>query len=231
MSQKRTITLRKTRNLRASRSARASVDAQSTARQGLKTLSESVAGKPRQELGIDGQIGAALDGLLARSQMRGVKGRFIAGTAKTGEHADGFWVDLEPVKQEIVSRVRRQLAVDDDDSRETLVNLIDGYVEAHLLRKSTFMQLARRGGPVTNKGKVRGLLQAWGVFFDREMRAAERLGLERRSKSITKSPRQWLEALDNTPEGEEEENTNDNEPDAGETQTGRTGQAEQTEND
>ena len=30
---------------------------------------------------------------------------------------------------------------------------------------------------MTHKGRTRGLLQAWGAFFDRELRAAERLGL------------------------------------------------------
>jgi hypothetical protein len=33
-----------------------------------------------------------------------------------------------------------------------------------------FMQLTQRGGPVTNKGRVRGLLSAWGAFFDRDAR-------------------------------------------------------------
>jgi hypothetical protein len=209
------------------------VDVESTASVGPDLLRESSGEKPRQEpggeRGFDGQIHAALDGLLGRSLMRGDDGRFVAGKAKTGEYADGFWRELEPVKAGIVSRVRRQLAVDDDDGRETLINLIDGYAEAHLLRKSTFMQLARRGGPVTNKGKVRGLLQAWGTFFDREMRAAERLGLERRSKAISKSPRAWLESLDDRQaEGEEEREHDDNEPGA-DTQTGRQEQNEQSE--
>jgi hypothetical protein len=60
-----------------------------------------------------------------------------------------------------------------------------------------------QGGPVTSKGKTRGLLQAWGSFFDRELRAAEKLGLVRRARR-TQTPVEWLESL-----GEKEAPMND----------------------
>ena len=147
---------------------------------------------PDPERRNDGQIQAAVDALMARSLLRNEKGQFVAGAVKTGEHSEGFWTDLAPVKANIVARVRKQLAVEDDDGRETLLNLIDGYAEAHLLRRSSFMRLCAMGGPVTNKGKVRGLLHAWGTFFDREMRAAEKLGLERRARRVKQTTRDWL---------------------------------------
>jgi hypothetical protein len=146
---------------------------------------------PASEHRIDGRVADAVDAVLALP-LRGEKGRFVRAPLKDGQHSAELWNRLEPIKADIVARVRRQLAVDDDDGRETLLALIDGYAEAHLLRKSAFHQLTRRGGPVTNKGKPRGLLAAWGAFFDREMRAAEKLGLERRARTAKRSTRAWL---------------------------------------
>lgn len=148
---------------------------------------------PARELENDGRIQAALDGLLAKSLDRDPKtGRFTHGRVTTGAESHGFFADLAPVKADIVKSIRAQLAADTDDAPPTLLALIDAYAEAHLLRKSTFMQLASRGGPITNKGKVRGLLSAWGSFFDREVRAAEKLGLVRVSRNVNESPREWL---------------------------------------
>jgi hypothetical protein len=162
------------------------------------------AAEPSAEPGNDRQIQTALDGLLGRSLLRGDKGRFIAGAAKTGQHSEPFWIDLAPLKADIVTSVRAQLGADDADAPPTLLAIIDGFAEAHLLRKSTFLQLAQRGGPVTNKGKVRGLLQAWGAFFDREIRAAEKLGLVRKSRRA-QTPIEWLESLAATEHQQETE--------------------------
>lgn len=153
-----------------------------------------------EEIGNDGRIRSALDTMLSKSLERDDKGRFVHGHVTTGAESRGFFDDLAPVKADIVTSVRAQLAADHDDAPPTLLALIDAFAEAHLLRKATFMQLASRGGPITNKGRVRGLLAAWGSFFDREIRAAERLGLQRQSRPVAESPREWLEQSASTAE-------------------------------
>jgi hypothetical protein len=148
------------------------------------------------ELEPDGRIRSVVDRLMS-APVRGEDGRFVRGAFKTGEHSDVFWSELQPVKQAIVDRVRQQLAVDTDDAdgRETLAALIDGFAEAHLLRKSIFLRMCMQGGPVTNKGKMRAIVQAWSTFFDRELRTIERLGIVRKARR-TQTPIEWLESLD-----------------------------------
>lgn len=149
------------------------------------------------QLGLDGpdpRLSATLDSLLARSLRRDAKtGRFVHGRVTTGAESRQYWADLAPLKAEIIGAVRAQLAADGDDAPPTLMALIDGYAEAHLLRRSTFLQLCLRGGPLTSKGRVRGLLAAWGAFFDRELRAADKLGLARVARPVAESPREWLQ--------------------------------------
>jgi hypothetical protein len=121
-------------------------------------------GVPDSELGNDGRIGAALGGLLARREERDSKGRFIhenTGHLHTLEHSAQLLAALEPLKQEMVMRVRVQLAADTDDAPETLLGVIDGYVEARLLRSSAFVRLSQLGGFMTSKGKARALLGTW----------------------------------------------------------------------
>ena len=148
---------------------------------------------PSAEPGNDGRIRTALDGLLSRSLARDeTTGRFTHGKVTTGAESRGLFEDLAPVKADIVASVRLQLAADTDDAPPTLLHSIDAYADAYLLRKATFMQLAQRGGPVTNKGKVRGLLQAWCSFLDRELRLVQMLGLERKQRDATLSAAEWL---------------------------------------
>ena len=73
--------------------------------------------------------------------------------------------------------------------------MIDAYAEARLLRSSAFVRLSQLGGYMTAKGKARALLGTWASAFDREMRAAERLGLVRRARKA-QSPVEWLQSLD-----------------------------------
>jgi hypothetical protein len=153
------------------------------------------AAEPAAELGNVGQI---IAGLVARHDQRDARGRFTldnTGHMKGLDHSEQLREALEPLKRDLVQRVRLQLGADVDDAPETLLGMIDGYAEARLLRSSAFVRLAQLGGFVTSKGKARALLTTWGSAFDREMRAAERLGLVRRARR-TQSPREWLESLE-----------------------------------
>ena len=146
---------------------------------------------PAEETGIDGQVRAALNDVLSQP-VRNDKGQFVRGILQGGEHSIELRRALEPAKRAIVQRVCVQLAVNADDGNETLAGVIDAYAEARVMRQSSFMRLSSLDGPVSNKGRQRALVAVWGSFFDREMRAAERLGLERRARKVKQSTRDWL---------------------------------------
>jgi hypothetical protein len=169
---------------------------------GSSDAAATEADSPSQEIGNDGtdaRIKSAVDTLLSRSLMRDEKtGRFKHGAVKHGANAEGLFSDLASLKAELVQAVRVQLAADHADAPPTLLAIVDAFCEAHLLRKATWFQLASRGGPVTSKGRLRGLLSAWSSFFDKELRAAERLGLQRLTREVSASPRDWLMQHENT---------------------------------
>jgi hypothetical protein len=195
------------RNARKYASSQRAEEQQSTARRSKRAQSLGKSrvsnpaqpdGEPTAELNDDGRIGAALGGLLARTNERDPKGRYTrdnTGHLTTLEHSSQLWRALEPLKQEIIGRVRTQLAADTDDAPETLLGVIDAYAEARLLRSSAFVRLSQSGGFMTSKGAARALLGTWGAAFDREMRAAERLGLVRRARRA-QTPIEWLQSLD-----------------------------------
>jgi hypothetical protein len=147
---------------------------------------------PAEETENDGRIEQAVSGLLGRSLARDERGRFTFGQVKNAARSRQLYEALAPLKAETIAAVRVQLAADTDDAPVTLLNAIDAYADAHLLRKAMFAQLAQRGGPITNKGRVRGLLSAWCQFLDRELRLVQLLGLERRSRPVAMSTREWL---------------------------------------
>jgi hypothetical protein len=175
----------------------------------------SSASEPAAELADGGGIGAVLTGLIARKNKRDSKGRFgPSNAAHLGglEYSAQLRAALEPLKRDMVQRVRVQLAADTDDAPETLLGVIDAYAEARLLRSSAFVRLSQLGGFVTAKGNARALLSTWGAAFDREMRAAERLGLVRRARR-TQTPIEWLRSLDDN-EQHKEEDDDEQAPDA-----------------
>ncbi|MBM4194952.1 MAG: hypothetical protein FJ202_11310 [Gemmatimonadetes bacterium] len=144
------------------------------------------------------QVRAALDALAERPQRDPVTQQFIAGSTNAGktlERSEAFWSAVEPAKRMLVERVRTDLAAD-DGAAETLLGLIDGYAEARLFRTSMFIRLVDLGGPITTKGKARALYRAYLGALDREMKLAQTLGLERRSRQVN-SP---SEALMHEPE-------------------------------
>lgn len=167
--------------------------------------------EPSEEIGNDGadaRIKTAVDTLLSKSLARNEKGQFVHGQVKTGAESEGLFNDLAPLKADIVASVRAQLAIDDDTAPPTLLAVVDLFAESHLLRKATFMQLSTRGGPITSKGRVRGLLSLYASAFDRELRAIEKLGLKRLSREVPSSPREWLEqsaSMRRTTNGTEED--------------------------
>jgi hypothetical protein len=130
----------------------------------------------------------ALSALVQQPERDPVTQRFVGpgpnvAAGKTLARSTQYWNAVEPLKRELVERVRADLAVD-SSSVETLLGLIDGYVEARLFRTSMFLRLVDQGGPITNKGKARALYSAYLNALDRETKLAQVLGLERKSKPV-----------------------------------------------
>jgi hypothetical protein len=152
---------------------------------------------------IDAAIHGALDRLDARRQrIRDPQtGRWVLGNGgrlSTGHRSDQYWADLEPVRQEIEQRVLRQLALTGDDAPETAIGLAGAYAEARLIRRSEFLQLTRiedaTATPRQRKrinDRRRRHLAAWAMAFDRELKAAMALGLERRERQALTPHEYW----------------------------------------
>jgi hypothetical protein len=154
---------------------------------------------PAGELGANGRdasasVREALDRLAHQPERDAASGRFVQGTLASGgtlERSEQFWSAVEPAKQELVSRVRTDLAVD-ASTVEALRGLVDAYAEVRLFRTSMFLRLVDQGGPITTKGKARALYRAYLDALDRETKLAQVLGLERRSKQAA-SPVEYLQ--------------------------------------
>lgn len=231
---KKPANARKSRDSKPAQEHKTRVPKGARARRGPKSLGKSPVSsiaepgtEPAAEVATDGRIGTALGGLLARANERDAKGRFTRDNAahlQTLEHSTQLRAALEPLKRELVTRVRLQLAADTDDAPETLLGVVDAYAEARLLRSSAFVRLSQLGGFMTAKGKARALLSTWAAAFDREMRAAERLGLVRRARR-TQTPIEWLESLGNDQqqqEGHDDEHALDSAQQTEQTETAET---------
>lgn len=133
--------------------------------------------------GLDGLPGVLAE--LAQRPKRDQAGKFIKGglaSGKTLERSEVFWSAVEPIKAELVTRVRADLA--HDDAPETLIGLTDAYAEVRLFRSAMFLRLVEQGGPITPKGRARALYTAYLNALDRETKLATTLGLERRAKPV-----------------------------------------------
>lgn len=178
------------RTQESSKSLRKSADFSAPASEVLPSAELAPAGPPS----VQQIIGA----LVAQGDRRDANGRFTSnntGHLQTLEHSAQLRAALAPIKADLVQRTRVQLGADDDDAPETLLGVIDMYCEARLLRSSAFVRIGQLGGFMTAKGKARALLATWASAFDRELRAAERLGLTRRARRA-QSPAEWLNSLD-----------------------------------
>jgi hypothetical protein len=155
---------------------------------------------PSQELGahgpdVDDCVRETIASLAAKPE-RDTRGRFVDGNASavtTGERSEALWAALAPAKRELVARVNADRGLN-GDAAETLLGLVDGYAEVRLFRQSMFMRLVDLGGAVTNKGKARALYTAYLSALDRETKLAAVIGLERKSRDISRmSLEQYLE--------------------------------------
>jgi hypothetical protein len=151
---------------------------------------DAASGQPFSEIGtnrpdVDAGVRDALE-TLAVCPGRDAGGRFTAGNVAAGgtlERSAAFWAAVDPAKRELAAKVRSDLAAA-DDAPQTLLGLTDAYAEVRLFRSAMFVRLVEQGGPITAKGKARALYTAYLGALDREMKLAQQLGLERRSKPV-----------------------------------------------
>jgi hypothetical protein len=105
--------------------------------------------------------------------------------SRTLERSERFWRAVEPVKRDLLERVRQD-AGSQDDASETLLGLQDAYCEVRLFRTAMFVRLSEgpNPGPVTGKGRTKALFTAYLAALDRETKLAQALGLARRAKAV-----------------------------------------------
>lgn len=137
--------------------------------------------------GDTSQLHQIIDQLTSRpEQGHGPDGKFLPGNTSnvsTLKNSEAFWTAVEPLQMEIIERVARDLALDSHGAF-TMFRTLDLYAQMTLLREGAWHQLIQRGGPVTNKGAARALLRVYLIAADRELKLAQVLGLERRTKRI-----------------------------------------------
>jgi hypothetical protein len=142
--------------------------------------------EPDAECDLNGELRTVIEDFTSRPQRDPVTKRFVKGhtvAGKTLARSTQFWSAVEPLKRDLLERVHGDLALD-DEATQTLRGLVDAYAEVSLFRRSMFLRLVDQGGPITTRGKTRGLYRAYLNALDHEMRLAQVLGLERRTKRV-----------------------------------------------
>ena len=137
----------------------------------------------------------ALESLTA-TQARDAGGRYAAdniGAGKTLARSERFWTFVEPAIQAVEASVFTQLGLTPETVPETQRGIVEALAEIRVFRRSMRIRLTEgpTAGPITAKGKTRALYTAYLGAVDREMKLAQLLGLERRSKPIT-NPRDYI---------------------------------------
>jgi hypothetical protein len=146
-------------------------------------------------LAIQSGVRAVLEDLSSRPTRDPVSGKFIAGHHAAGNgtlQGSQAWLSaIEPLKDEIVEQLVADFGMD-GNTAFTMSGLMDGFAEAHLLRKAMFIRMSELGGPITGKGKMRALYRAYLAALDREIKLAQLLGLERRPRQLPRTPSEAL---------------------------------------
>jgi hypothetical protein len=164
---------------------------------------------PGAELLANGDVAdklrVVLNDLTQRPTRNAQTGQFVQGGLKPGTtlaHSEVFWTAVEGIKRDLVVRVLSDLG---QDAAEVMLGVVDAYVEARLLRQSTFLRLAEQGGPVTGKGKRRALASFYLAVFAAELNAAAKIGFGRKARDVFDSPLDWCRAQDSRQSGDSTE--------------------------
>jgi hypothetical protein len=156
-------------------------------------------------------------------RQRDGQGRFLPGhtvTLTTAQHTDRLPPHLDYIEQEVEMFNRGSLTDEGDQSVPTRRRSQLGY-RGLVHRNILAVAGALEGKGITDpRGKLRvAWLSKLESLINTAVRIDTLLGLERRSKSVNKSPRQWLESLDQNTEGEEGNSNDEREPETDEVQS------------
>jgi hypothetical protein len=118
---------------------------------------------------------------------RDAKGRWKPGNQArllVGERSIAFWTSQEAVRREMVDAVLRDLGTTREDASVAVLACADSLAQACLVRDSAFLRLAENGGPLSASDRARRSFVVWAAAFDRALKAAITLGLERRPRKV-----------------------------------------------
>jgi hypothetical protein len=124
-------------------------------------------------------------------------GRFTKGNRGalvTGARSIAFWNAQEAVRRDIVEAVISDAGHTSDNAPRALQLAADGIAQAVLVRDSAFARMVESGGPLTRGDRPRRAFVVWQSALDRLERHLRLVGLERKTKDITRlSVEQYLE--------------------------------------
>jgi hypothetical protein len=124
---------------------------------------------------VDAAVTLAIQNLTGRSDRDPATGKFTSGNTAAGttlERSERLRVELEIVRQEIISRMTTAFELTAEELT-ILVGPITAASEAAVLRSAMAARLADESGPVSGKGRVRALYNAWASAVDRELRTMQ----------------------------------------------------------
>jgi hypothetical protein len=126
---------------------------------------------------------------------RDARGRFTRnnnGHLSHGAESEQRALMLAPERQAERALILDGLGLTETDVTRPLSYAIDRLVEAHFIAQSYIAFLAASGGVITSKGRQRRAVDGWGKAADRVAKFAQLVGLERRTRDIKMSTRDWL---------------------------------------
>jgi hypothetical protein len=128
---------------------------------------------------------------------RDTKGRFTRGNTAAlvhGARSKQASALQAPLREAIISQVITDLGGDTSVLPTTILRLVDRFAETSLLCDAYMLFLQEQGGPIGTRGRQRAAVSGYLACLDRQMKLAQLIGLERRTKDIsTMSIQQYLE--------------------------------------
>jgi len=171
------------------------IESRAPRRKGPKSLRQSRVSKRAERAGeTAGEL--ALVGPHSKDTNRNALGRYIAGNdghLSVGTYSEKRWTALQAALREEHVNILRAKGFTEDDADPVMSKVVDGFNQAVVMMNSYFEFLASTGGPVSVKGRTRRACEGWSKAADRVHKFAMALGLERKSRRVNESVREFLD--------------------------------------
>ena len=112
-----------------------------------------------------------------------------------GAYSERARVLAEPLRLELRAAVLSDQGHGEADVPAVLSVMVDQFTEARMLALAYWTFLAESGGPITTKGRQRRAVDGYLRAAAAVEKLARRLGLRRQTRTVTQTPREWLESL------------------------------------